>query len=48
MTDPDLTVYELEGCPYCAKVRRALEDLELSYDSVSFPGPVATETRSTR
>ena len=34
---PDLVVYELQGCPYCAKVRRALSDLNLSYESRSVP-----------
>ena len=37
MTDPDLVRYELAGCPYCATVRRALEDLGLEYDSRSVP-----------
>ncbi|WP_434522922.1 glutathione S-transferase N-terminal domain-containing protein [Halorubrum sp. AS12] len=30
----NLTLYELEGCPYCAKVKTKLADLELEYDSV--------------
>jgi len=33
----DLTLYELEGCPYCAKVRDKLADLDLEYDSVMVP-----------
>jgi len=33
----DLTLYELEGCPYCAKVRTALADLDLEYESVTVP-----------
>ena len=33
----DLTLYELEGCPYCAKVRTALADLDLEYESRSVP-----------
>ena len=33
----DLTLYELEGCPYCAKVKTALADLDLEYDSVMVP-----------
>jgi glutaredoxin len=30
---PDLELYELEGCPYCAKVKRKLDDLGLEYES---------------
>lgn len=39
MTDrsPDLELYELQSCPYCAKVRRALSDLDLAYDSHEVP-----------
>lgn len=33
----DLTLYELEGCPYCEKVKRKLSELELEYDSVMVP-----------
>ena len=33
----DLTLYELEGCPYCAKVKTKLADLDLEYDSVMVP-----------
>ena len=33
----DLTLYELEGCPYCAKVKTALGDLDLDYESVMVP-----------
>jgi glutaredoxin 3 len=40
---PDLTLYELRRCPYCAKVRRALDDLDLAYESRYVPG-----TRSRR
>lgn len=35
--NPDLVLYELQGCPYCAKVRRALSELDLSYESRSVP-----------
>ncbi len=34
---PDLELYELTGCPYCVKVRRALSDLDLSYESHRVP-----------
>ena len=33
----NLTLYELEGCPYCAKVKTKLADLDLEYDSVMVP-----------
>ncbi len=33
----NLTLYELEGCPYCAKVKEKLAELDLEYDSVSVP-----------
>jgi glutathione S-transferase len=33
----NLTLYELEGCPYCAKVKDKLADLNLEYDSVMVP-----------
>ncbi|MDB2271150.1 glutathione S-transferase N-terminal domain-containing protein [Halorubrum ezzemoulense] len=33
----DLTLYELEGCPYCAKVKAKLSDLGLEYDSIMVP-----------
>ncbi|ERG93111.1 MAG: glutaredoxin related protein [Haloquadratum walsbyi J07HQW1] len=33
----NLTLYELNGCPYCAKVIDKLDELELEYDSVSVP-----------
>lgn len=40
MTDDasNLELYELESCPYCAKVRRALADLGLDYESHTVPG----------
>ncbi|AFZ72920.1 glutathione S-transferase N-terminal domain-containing protein [Natronobacterium gregoryi] len=44
MTDPDLVLYELAGCPYCMKARRALEDLELEYDSRSVPRSRSSRT----
>jgi len=33
MTAPDIELYELKGCPYCAKVHWALADLDLPYES---------------
>jgi glutaredoxin 3 len=33
----NLELYELDGCPYCAKVKRKLDELELEYDSHMVP-----------
>jgi len=40
----NLTLYELEGCPYCAKVTTKLDDLGLEYDSVSVPSAHSART----
>lgn len=29
-----ITLYELDGCPWCEKVADALDDLDLAYESV--------------
>lgn len=29
-----LTIYELEGCPYCERVTEQLQDNEIDYESV--------------
>jgi glutathione S-transferase len=41
---PNLTLYELEGCPYCAKVTSKLEELGLEYDSVMVPSAHSERT----
>lgn len=33
-----LTLYQLEGCPYCEKVAERLEALDLEYESVWVEG----------
>ena len=33
----NLILYELEGCPYCAKVRTKLDELGLEYESRMVP-----------
>ena len=33
----DITMYELPGCPFCAKVRTKLDELELEYDVIEVP-----------
>lgn len=29
--------YELPGCPYCAKVRTKLDELDLDYETIEVP-----------
>ncbi len=31
--------YRLPGCPYCQRVERVLDELELEYDPIDVPGP---------
>ena len=33
----NLELYELEGCPFCAKVTKKLEELGLEYESHTVP-----------
>ncbi|MCU4751561.1 glutathione S-transferase family protein [Halobacteria archaeon AArc-curdl1] len=33
----DITVYNLPGCPFCAKVTSKLEELGLEYDRIDVP-----------
>ena len=40
----NLTLYELEGCPYCAKVKDKLADLDLEYESVMVPSAHSERT----
>ena len=37
MTETDIVLYELEGCPYCAKVTNKLSELDLEYESRMVP-----------
>jgi glutaredoxin 3 len=34
---PELELYELQSCPYCAKVRKKLDELGLDYESHTVP-----------
>ncbi|MCO8252340.1 MULTISPECIES: glutathione S-transferase N-terminal domain-containing protein [unclassified Haladaptatus] len=34
---PNLELYELKGCPFCAKVTSKLDELGLEYESHSVP-----------
>ncbi|MGQ4556736.1 glutathione S-transferase N-terminal domain-containing protein [Halobellus sp. GM3] len=40
----DLVLYELSGCPYCAKVVTKLEELDLEYESVKVPSSHSERT----
>jgi len=33
----DLTLYNLPGCPYCAKVKEKLAELDLEYEKIDVP-----------
>lgn len=33
----NITLYELEGCPFCMKVADKLEELGLEYDTIMVP-----------
>ena len=39
-----ITLYELPGCPYCAKVIDTLEELDLEYETVEVPSAHAERT----
>ena len=41
---PELILYELQGCPYCAKVKDKLADLDLEYESQMVPSAHAERT----
>ena len=40
----NIELYELEGCPYCAKVKDKLADLDLNYESHMVPSSHAERT----
>jgi len=33
----DITFYELPGCPFCARVRTKLEELDLEFETIEVP-----------
>jgi glutathione S-transferase len=33
MSDPDLTLYRLQACPFCERVVRVLDEYEVAYQS---------------
>ena len=40
----NLILYELEGCPYCAKVKSKLDELGLEYEARMVPGAHSART----
>ena len=36
--DPSITLYRLHGCPYCERIVRQLDDLDVPYESVFVAG----------
>ncbi len=32
-----ITLYDLPGCPFCLRVKRTLEELDLEYDVIEVP-----------
>lgn len=40
----NLTLYELEGCPFCLKVKNKLDELGLEYDSIYVPSAHSERT----
>lgn len=37
MSEPDLELYVLPGCPFCAKVESKLDELDLDYEEHTVP-----------
>lgn len=44
MSEPNLELYELPGCPYCAKVKDKLAELDLDYVSHEVPSSHSART----
>ena len=40
-----ITLYELEGCPYCIRVQNKLEELGLNYESRKVPRSHSKRTK---
>ncbi|WP_338726828.1 glutathione S-transferase N-terminal domain-containing protein [Haladaptatus sp. DJG-WS-42] len=40
----NITLYELPGCPFCAKVTSKLDELGLAYDTINVPSSHAERT----
>lgn len=45
--DPSITLYRLQGCPYCERVVRLLDELDLEYQS-RFVEPMHSERNVVR
>ncbi|MFB6298765.1 MAG: glutathione S-transferase N-terminal domain-containing protein [Halobacteriales archaeon] len=44
MSEPTLELYELPGCPYCAKVKDKLAELDIEYVSHEVPSAHSERT----
>lgn len=44
MIDTNITLYQAEWCPYCARVRSKMTDMLLDYKVVNVPTPHAERT----
>jgi glutaredoxin 3 len=42
----DIVLYQAEWCPYCARVRSKLTDLQLDYKNVNVPRSHSERTRA--
>ena len=40
----EITLYELSSCPFCIRVRRKLEELDLEYDVIEVPRSHSSRT----
>ena len=40
----DIVLYETQGCPYCAKVKTKLDELDLEYEARRVPSSRAERT----
>jgi len=44
MTDSGLILYELPGCPFCARVKVTLDELDLEYETKTVPSSHSQRT----
>lgn len=47
MTDPQITLYRLQACPYCERVVRTLDEHNLAYQS-RFVGPMHSDRNAVK
>ena len=46
-SDPDITLYRLQACPFCERVVRVLDELDVNYDS-RFVEPMHSERNAVK